>query len=97
MKTGEWEDIYLIEPRKIAETINSRSPEFTSDFSLWLDGEEYVITDISSQIPGATLLYTGRGWGNAEGDRVDEEWVLNNIDIPEEVERTDMHRWRKAA
>lgn len=56
-----------------------------------------MTTDFSSQVPGATLLYTGRGWGNGEDDRVDEEWVMKNIDIPEEVERAEAHSWRKAA
>lgn len=84
MERDEREDIYMIEARKIAETINSRDATLTSSFKLWLKDGDYFATQIDSHVPDAKLLYTGQGWESGDESKVDEEWVMENIEIPED-------------
>ena len=98
MERDEREDIFLTEARKIAEMINNRDVPLISEFRLWLKDGEYFMTRIDSQFPDAAMLYTAQGWARDYENKVDEEWVLDNIEIPEEYKSFWMGEWfRKAA
>lgn len=83
MEPDEREDIFLIEARKIAEIINNRDVPLISNFKLWHKDGDYFMTQIDNNIPDAMLLYTGEGWRKDDEDRVDAEWVIENLDLPE--------------
>jgi len=81
MKTGERENVFLVDAQKIADKINNRDGSFMSNFLLWEKDGEYFVTQIGATIPGGVHIYTGEDWEGNES--VDAEWVLNNIELPE--------------
>lgn len=81
MKTGERENVYLVDADKIAHKINNRGESLTANFALWLKHGEYFVIPLDATITDGIHIYTGEGWESTE--KVDAEWVLNNIEIPE--------------
>lgn len=78
---SERENVYLADAEKIAHHINRRDASLTSHFSVWLKHGEYFVIQSDAAIEDGIHIYTGEGWDATE--KVDAEWVLNNMEIPE--------------